>query len=349
MTKLLPLIRWIMFLYLKSGLARRWYKIYQFVWERGKKSELRRFAALGDMVKYMRDMKWRADSWRELGDAINSPEAVQWKADNVPGHFIGDCLPVDTKVLREGLFGAMEEVRLLDLKVGDNIAADHRRIGPTVEVTAIIHKGLLPTLKFVLDNGRELFCTAEHRLILAPRWWERLFGGTGKELMACFVRVGDRLLGPKNPKVLFWGPGSVLSVMDITVEGGRFYLPDSGIIVHNCDEFGVYQAAVVNNELADQPQWSSMGLTGASLLTVMWCKTGDEVGRFGGLNGHNVCLLTYDDGQFAYMDYGWPSKKRATIQEVADDVRTRYAGTFLPIGWAVSNPRSLKVLRAERS
>lgn len=186
----------VVLFFLKSGIARLWYKTYQFLWERNKRTSIRRFSDMKDLVNYVRTLKWTADTWRQLGDAISSAEAVQWRADNDPKRLIGDC-----------------------------------------------------------------------------------------------------------------------------------------------DEFGVYQAAVINNELVSDPNWNSdLEIQRAWLLTVMWHKTGEWA--FG---GHNVCLIKYKDGGYSYMDYGWPSMKRRTIQEVVEDVRSRYANTTQPIGWAVSDPVSLKV------
>jgi len=204
----LKVAQWVAFLYLTSGLARVWYKFCQWRDERGKRTPIRRFDDLDVLVEYVRTLKWRADSWRELWDSVNSPEAVQWRADNDPKRFIGDC-----------------------------------------------------------------------------------------------------------------------------------------------DEFGVYQAAVLNNELKDDALWSGAEIAGANLLTVMWVKTGGRewAGNHNGFGGHNVCLISYRDGNFAYMDYGYPSVKRATVQEVVEDVRIRYAQEYQPIGWAVSDPLTLKVIKAART
>lgn len=205
----LKVSQWAVFLYMRLGIAQFWYKLYQLLWERAsKKRPLRRFDDLGTLVRYMRDMKWRADTWRQLFDAVSSPQAVQYLADTEPGHFIGDC-----------------------------------------------------------------------------------------------------------------------------------------------DEFGVYQAAVINNELIDNPRWSGLSLMHCKLLTVMWYKVGGEEweGNRKGFGGHNVCLLRYVDGTFAYMDYGWPSTRRDTIQEVVEDVRKRYAQAYLPLGWATSDPLSLRVVEAQRT
>lgn len=205
----LKVASWTVIFFLKSGIARLWYKLYQFLWERNKRERLQRFPDIQDLVDYVRTLKWRADTWRELGDAISSAEAVQWRADHDPKRFIGDC-----------------------------------------------------------------------------------------------------------------------------------------------DEFGVYQAAVLNNELVADQNWSSdLGIYRGDLLTVMWYKTGGKEweGNRNGFGGHNVCLLTYDDGTYSYMDYGWPSVRRETIQEVVEDVRLRYAQVFQPIGWAVSDPVTLKVKQAQRA
>lgn len=196
---------------LASGFMRLWYKLYQFLWERSRRAPLRRFSSLKDLVVYVRGLKWRPDTWRELFDAVSHPDAVQWRANNDPKSFIGDC-----------------------------------------------------------------------------------------------------------------------------------------------DEFAVYQAAVVNNEVGHgmvpiggviPPQgWENIWY--ARLLTVMWIKTGGSEweGNRKGFGGHNVCLIRYTDGKWAYMDYGYPSEPRATVQEVVNDVRVTYAQEFHPLGFAVADPVTLRVI-----
>lgn len=75
----------------KLGIYRIWSKIYRFIWERNKRLPLKSFLSLEELVAYVGSFKWRADTWRELGDAISSPEHVQWIAENDPKRFIGDC------------------------------------------------------------------------------------------------------------------------------------------------------------------------------------------------------------------------------------------------------------------
>lgn len=201
----LAVSRWAVWFYFSASVARVWYKLYQFIWERNTRTRIRRFDKLDDLVAYMRRMKWKADGWRQLWDAVSDVRHVQYLADTDPNHAIGDC-----------------------------------------------------------------------------------------------------------------------------------------------DEFAVYEAAVVNNELIDDREWShcNLGLP-AQLLTVMWYATSGDTLGFG---GHNVCLLSYRDGTWAYMDYGHPSKPRLTIQQVADDVRAAMAGgNCQAIGHVVSDPITLKVKKAFRT
>lgn len=189
--------------YFGFGIARLWYLTYQAIWEpKSKRAPLKRFYSIEDLARYVSELKWRPDTWRELWDAVSAPTAVQWRDYNDPESFIGDC-----------------------------------------------------------------------------------------------------------------------------------------------DEFAVYIAAVLSSERHEPP---FHGIRSARLLTVMWNKTGGSEweGNRNGLGGHNVCLIRYWDGTFAYMDYGMPSTPRATAQEVVDDVRKRYAQEYEPFGWAVADPTTLKVLYA---
>lgn len=79
------------FLYFKLRISQMWSRFYEFVWDRKKSMELKRFANEDTLVAYVRNLKWRPDTWRELGDATSSPENVQWLAENEPHKLIGDC------------------------------------------------------------------------------------------------------------------------------------------------------------------------------------------------------------------------------------------------------------------
>lgn len=188
--------RLTVFLYSRLRIYSTWSKIYQFLYERKTRMPLKRFPGLAELVFYVRELKWRADSWLELGDAVSHPEAVQWRAENVPSKFIGDC-----------------------------------------------------------------------------------------------------------------------------------------------DEFGIYQAAVIQNELMHKPDWGHLGMVKADTLSVLWYKTGGESweGNYLGFGGHNVCLIKYKDGRYAYMDYSFPSVKCSTIAEVAELVRKNYAQEYISLGHVQSD------------
>ena len=199
--------RWFAFLYIRLGIMRRWSLIYAWIWERNKQEKLQRFPDIIALAKYVRGLKWRMDSWRELWDAISSIGAIQWKADHVPGAFIGDC-----------------------------------------------------------------------------------------------------------------------------------------------DEFGRYSACVIRNELKDDANWSQQDYDTTFLLTVMWKKTGGDEwdGNHRGYGGHNVCLIRYKDGTWAYMDYGLPIECGPEVKDVVKAVRDRYAQVYEPLGYAFSDPETLKLVGISR-
>lgn len=92
----------------------------------------------------------------------------------------GDCLPVDTLVLRSDF----KLVPLGSLAPGDAIAAD----GCWTKVTEQWVTGRKRIFSFELNNGSVLRCSASHRLFLA----------SGEEIRARSVRPGDRLLTPRQ-------------------------------------------------------------------------------------------------------------------------------------------------------
>ena len=77
-------------LLMKTRLYFVWSRIYRALFE-GKRAPVREFKTLTDLVLYVRGFKWRADSWRQLFDAVGHPEHVEWLAQNDPDKFIGDC------------------------------------------------------------------------------------------------------------------------------------------------------------------------------------------------------------------------------------------------------------------
>lgn len=193
---------WGAFLYIRLGIMRWWSIVHAWIWERNKQEKIQRFGSLGSLVVYIQELKWTADTWRELWDAISSIGHIQWRADHQPQRLIGDC-----------------------------------------------------------------------------------------------------------------------------------------------DEFGRYSACVIRNELKDDPRWGGLGVKSTFLLTVMWKKIGGEewAGNQKGYGGHNVCLIHYLDGSWSYMDYGWPSKRVESVADVVKQVRDRYAQEYEPLGFAWSDPETLKL------
>jgi len=90
---------------------------------------------------------------------------------------------------------------------------------------------------------------------------------------------------------------------------------------NDCDEEAIWNTNVILNSLPFEEQENDFhkGLKNAEFFTVTWYEL---QGRF---SGHNVCLLTYEDG-YRYMDYYLPSAKFSSIDEVANLVISKYAG-----------------------
>jgi hypothetical protein len=114
---------------------------------------------------------------------------------------------------------------------------------------------------------------------------------------------------------------------------------DPGRFIGDCDDHASYEAQVFTEQFQGS-RWQNLTVFGAEILTVMW--RGEKYG------GHNVCLIKLLDGEskpfYCYMDYGWPSKIRSTVQEVVKDVMDKYAPTAVSLGWARNETPTLKPL-----
>jgi len=195
--KFLAIARIGMFLYVKLGIYRLWSRLYQFIWER-ERVPLKKFGSFSEFVTYIRTLKWRPDTWRQLWDAFSNPYHIQYIANTDPARAVGDC-----------------------------------------------------------------------------------------------------------------------------------------------DEFAIYEAEVLAQQgLAAEKPWE---VTDTNVLTVTWYQTGEIEPGETRMSGHNVCLLRHVDGQWSYMDYGFPSKRYATVSQVADAIIRHYAYPATLIAWARSD-RDLKCL-----
>lgn len=191
------------------------------------------------------------------------------------GH--GDCLPLSTLVVRqvgvhttENLLG--ELVPMLALRIGDRVMGD----GGWTPVQNVCVTGGKRILAFYLDNGCQLRCSPEHKLFRLRD------DGSAVEVRACEARVGDRLaspaslelelehffarhkleLSPMTPPAVLRAVANVRRrnrgvsprveraveegtelCMDITTGSGKFWLPESDVIVHNCDRLVAWRCA----------------------------------------------------------------------------------------------------------
>lgn len=221
---------------------------------------------------------------------------------------------------------------------------------PTVNVTPRTAAAFLEGVNADADVRDHVLTTTSEQLSAQVRILYRIVGkscrmtkiydhgGVGTNPI---YRVAPRHEDTRRPfhRVRAIAPSDPCKTVDITVEGGRFYLPESDIIVHNCDDFASYEAQVFTEQFQGS-KWQNLTVFGAEILTVMW--RGEKYG------GHNVCLIKFLDGKsktfYCYMDYGWPSKIRSTVQEVVKDVMDRYAPTAVSLGWARTETTTLKPL-----
>jgi hypothetical protein len=109
-------------------------------------------------------------------------------------------------------------------------------------------------------------------------------------------------------------------------------------LVGDCEDLAVFSANVVNRELLDNPEWSTL-YGWAAVMTIMW------MGPDGKFAGHNVCLLSTQDG-WAYMDYGKPGPVFKSLADMAEAVRNRFCRGSIGVGYGVMQAKSLKTIIA---
>lgn len=176
-------------------------------------------------------------------DWLTYPVLIRLKA--------GDCLPLSTLVMREDL----SLVPLGSLTVGTRIMGH----GKWTTVTNAGVTGEKPILSMTLGNGSVLRCSPEHRLFTAD----------GNEIRAEDVRPDHCLLTQNEtskpmhlclPLVSERGWTMVWSIReepkelcgDITTDQGRFWLPESDLVVHNCEDLACARVSKLR-------QWGELG------------------------------------------------------------------------------------------
>jgi hypothetical protein len=209
------------------------------------------------------------------------PGQENWKdclAVLADGH--GDCLPLSTLVVRQvgddkslnNIAG--ELVPMLALRIGDRVMGD----GSWTPVREVCVTGGKRILALYLNNGCQLRCSSEHKLFRLKEGGasEEIRAGevrVGNSLMSpstlVVALVGDwqppeytlnlrpetspavlravantrrinRSAAPRVERVV--EEGSELC-MDITTGSGKFWLPESDVLVHNCDRLVAWRVA----------------------------------------------------------------------------------------------------------
>lgn len=127
---------------------------------------------------------YKPDPWNGKLDIMRHPRRIQrWIDEGKP---VGDCLPVDTLVLR----GDGELVPLKDLVEGDTIHDG----ASWVSVVRVWEKTTKPVIRLSLNNGCEVLASPEHRMFISD----------GRTVRADWLREGDMLLQPSTD----FAPGS---------------------------------------------------------------------------------------------------------------------------------------------
>jgi len=150
----------------------------------------------------------------------------------------GDCLPEDTFLTTSD--GNLFEIK--DSKCGMEIIGLN---GEPTKILNVWNKGTLSTKRFSLSNKSVLECTSNHKVFVVTPL------GDIREILASELKVGDELLSINKLKlkkglttrnsiypitVEKIEDGRSVICYDIETENNGIYLPESDIIVHNCED-----------------------------------------------------------------------------------------------------------------
>jgi hypothetical protein len=80
------------YLWLRLGLYGYISQFYCFFFEdKAKRAPVKYHASLQALADYVKTLKWRSDTWRELWDTFSTPEHGQWIADHQQENLAFDC------------------------------------------------------------------------------------------------------------------------------------------------------------------------------------------------------------------------------------------------------------------
>jgi hypothetical protein len=178
---------------------------------------------------------------------LDVPTILGVHGGTFPGAW-GDCVPVTTLVMREGW--KLTPIGLL--RVGDRIMGS----SDWTRVRAHALTGRKAIMEVGLDNGSTLRASPDHRIFLADgseiRMQDafigmRLLYRDGEDMLAkCW---NARTLVRRRQAVLFYATaeyvrqGGETECADITTDEGLFWLPETGVVVHNCEDLACWRVA----------------------------------------------------------------------------------------------------------
>jgi len=163
----------------------------------------------------------------------------------------GDCLPVETLVETAG---EKSRCAIGELQAGDVIRSMTMRDGEFTTVEKVWDRSIKPTVTLFLDSGAKLISSLDHRHMVLV---EREHGLSAVERRAEDIKVGDALAtrcGFGGVRVKAIEPSAARECVDITTSTGMFWLPESDVITHNCDNVATWRAAELRqNGIAASP------------------------------------------------------------------------------------------------
>jgi hypothetical protein len=177
------------------------------------------------VVEIANRMGWET-RWHERYVAINDRATANWLATTgkrAPQKHVPSGLNYDEPTIRALLSGLMADAHVGN---GHNVSTVH---GTTSELLAL----QLRVIYRMLGQSTHIRRVDKH-------------GGLGKNpVYRVTPRAPDRGRGAKpHARVRSISDGGCAPVMDIETDSGRFYLPESDLIVHNCDEHTILVAAL---------------------------------------------------------------------------------------------------------
>jgi hypothetical protein len=153
----------------------------------------------------------------------------------------GDCLPIETLVAD----GDGRRIQIGTLKVGDVVlnAGHQSNVLTQTRVSKVWPRSQKSTLTLLLSNGCKLISSADHQHM-------RVETAGLATVRAKDLRVADVLAnGHQGATVSIRGiePSAPRECVDITTTCGTFWLPESDVITHNCDNVVCWRVAELRN------------------------------------------------------------------------------------------------------